>query len=128
MNPIRFDELEGLRATQEAAMLDTCVLMSYGETLDSIHHPVPTWTDGPLSICGLDMTGGSEQRGSQRTLVRWDAKLRLPLDTNIQLKDRVRIVLRFGRPCAPIVYDVAGPTEQGPSGLVVPLKKTEPGV
>lgn len=128
MNPISRDELEGMQETQEAAMFDTCVPMKYSEVLDSIGHPTPTWTDGDLQPCGLDMTGGREQRGSQRNLVTWDARLRLPIGSDLGLKDRVRIVLRFGRPCTPIVYEVDGPAEQGPSGLVVPLKKVEPGV
>lgn len=128
MKPISRTELEDMQATQESAMFDTCVLMQYSETLDSINHPTPTWTDGPVLSCGLDMTGGREQRGSQRTLVTWDAKLRLPISTVVDLRDRVRIIMRFGQPCIPIVYELDGPPEQGPSGLVVPLKKVEPSV
>jgi len=128
MNPISRDELDRMQTTQEAAMLDTCILMRYSETMDSMNHPVPTWTDGPVLPCGLDMTGGREQRGSQRNLVTWDARLRLPINTDLNLKDRVRIILRFGQPCVPIVYELDGPPEQGPSGLVAPLKKVEPSV
>lgn len=123
------DELSGMQATQEAAMMDTCVLMRYSEMLDAINHPVPTWTDGPSTICGLDMTGGEEQRGSQRVVARWDATIRLPLDTVIDLRDRIRITHRFGQALASgLVYEIAGPAEIGPSGMVTPLKKVVPSV
>lgn len=123
------DELAGMQATQESAMMDTCVLMRYSEALDAINHPVPTWTDGESMLCGLDMTGGTEQRGSQRVIVRWDAVIRLPLDTVIDLRDRIRITHRFGQALASgLVYEIAGPAEIGPSGIVLPLKKVAPSV
>lgn len=123
------DELTGMQATQESAMMDTCVLMRYSETLDSINHPLPTWNDGEATKCGLDMTGGSELRGNQRILVRWEAMLRLPLHTTIDLRDRVRITHRFGQALATeLVYEISGPAEVGPSGIVLPLKKVVPSV
>lgn len=123
------DELDGMQAAQEAAMMDTCVLMRYSEALDSINHPAPTWTDGPSILCGLDMTGGAEQRGTQRVLVRWDAMIRLPLHTALDLRDRIRVTHRFGQAMASgLVYEIAGPEEKGPSGMVVPLKKVVPSV
>lgn len=123
------DELTNMKATQESAMMDTCVLMRYSETLDAINHPVPTWTDGPSVMCGLDMTGGEEQRGSQRVVVRWDAVIRLPLDTQLDLRDRIRITHRFGQALASgLVYEIGGPEQKGPSGMIVPLKKVTPSV
>lgn len=123
------DELTGMQEAQEAHMMDTCVLMRYSEALDSINHPVPTWTDGPSVMCGLDMTGGTEQRGSQRVVVRWDAVIRLPLDTQLDLRDRIRITHRFGQPLASgLVYEIDGPEQKGPSGMIVPLKKVTPSV
>jgi hypothetical protein len=128
MKPIDHVELDGMQAAQESAMMDTCVLMRHSETLDELRHPVPKWTDGETSVCGLDQTGGSEQRGSNRVVVKWDARLRLPLNTVIDLRDRVRIILRFGRPCTPIIYEVSAPPEIGPSGMVVSCMKVQPGV
>lgn len=122
------EDLERMQAVQESRMLDTCVLMRYSEEKDSINHPVPTWTDGDTTICGVDQTGGSEDRGSNRTVVKWDARVRLPLNTEIDLRDRIRIILRFGRACEPIVYEISGPPEAGPSGLVVSCMKVQPSV
>ena len=127
MNSFRNEELERMKATQEAGMMDLCIFMRYSETPDSINHPTPTWTDdATTTICGLDPTGGNEQRGNNRTMVRWDAKLRVPLGTTFDLRDRVRIILRFGKPCTAITYEVSGPADVGPSGMVVPLMKVEP--
>jgi hypothetical protein len=112
---------------QESAMMDACVLMVYSEAKDEFNHPVPTWTDGRVLTCGIDMTGGSENRQSNKTIVTWDAMLRLPLRTQFDLRDRVRMVTRFGASTDDnTVYEFAGPAQIGPSGMQVPLKKVEP--
>jgi hypothetical protein len=101
--------------------------MQYSETLDAINHPMPTWTDTVTLPCGLDMSGGVESRGSQRVAVRYDAQIRLPLTTTYDLRDRIRVTKRFGKTLAtPLVYEIAAPQEQGPSGLVFNLKKLDP--
>ncbi len=126
MRPISASQLERMGNAQEAAMLDTCVVMRYSETFDAMHHPVPAWTDGPILPCGLDMTGGDEIGGDGRVLVTWSASLRLPLDTVLDLRDRIHVVMRFGQACGDMVFDIAAPVQVGPSGLVVRLRSTDP--
>lgn len=121
-------ELARMRMAQESAMMDTCVLMRYGETFDPMHHPVPSWTDGPVLACGLNMSGGEELSSDGRVLVSWTASLRLPAGTLLDVRDRVRMVLRFGQVCEQIIYDLAGPAQEGPSGLVARLRATNPRV
>lgn len=128
MRNMGVDELERLRMHQEEVMQDTCVLMRYSETFDAMHHPVPAWTDGPMLACGLRQTAGQEVSADGRVLVSWPATLRLPIGTRIDLRDRVRIVLRFGQACTPMVYGFAEPAQEGPSGLVIRLKNTDPRV
>jgi hypothetical protein len=118
-----------MKQTQESVMMDTCVLKRYSETFDAMHHPVPAWTDGPVLACGLDMTGGEEVDGNGRVLVRWSATLRLPRGTMLDLRDRIRVIGRLWMMSSnPIEYQIAGPAQEGPSGLVVRLQNTNPRV
>ncbi len=107
-------------------MMDACILMRYSTSKDALNHDVPSWTDWSMVPCGLDMSGGAEQRETQKSVVNWYAKLRLAIGTTLDIRDRIRIVVRLGEPCEPIVYEIAAPIEIGPSGLVVSLRKVEP--
>jgi hypothetical protein len=115
-----------MRSTQEAAMMDTCMVMPQSEAVDAIGHPVESWADGALTKCGLDPTGGQELRGTDKTVVRWDARIRLPLGTAYEPKDRIKMVRRFGQICDEIIYEIIGPADIGPSGLLLPLRKVSP--
>lgn len=121
-------ELARMQETQEAAMMDSCVLMRYSESFDAMHHPVPTWTDGPVQACGLNMDSGEEIGGDGRVLVSWSASARLPLGTILDPRDRIRITSRFLQPTTQLTYEIAGPVLEGPSGLVVRLRTTDPRV
>ena len=129
MRPLTAIELSRMQGAQVDAMMDACVLMTYSESLNSINHPVPAWTDGPILVCGLDMTGGQEMRSGGKVVVTWEARIRLPLGTRFDLRDRIRVALRFGQPTDNnTVYGFDGPAQEGPSGIVVPIKKVQPSV
>jgi len=120
-------ELAEMRATQEAHMMDEVVRMVWSSTKDVLNADVSTWTDGKIIACGIDMTGGAEERGSEKIAVTWDARLRLPLGTTFDMRDRFRISSRFGQPTnTNTVYEIASPAEEGPSGIVISLRKVEP--
>lgn len=121
------DELDGMQAAQEAAMMDEVARLVWSSAKDAINADVPTWTAGATLICGLDMTGGSEQRDGGRIMVRWDARLRLPLGTTLDLRDRFMVKKRFGRASlSGLVYEIVSPQEEGPSGIVLNLRKVDP--
>lgn len=121
-------ELERMQTAQESAMMDACVPMRYSETRDELNHPVGSWEDDDEIVCGLDMRGGDERTGDGRVLVSWDAMLRLPIETVLDLRDRIRIIERFGTELeTEIIYQIVAPPQQGPSGLLVKLKKLDPG-
>lgn len=127
MNAFSIDELEAMQETQVSAMMDSCVLMRYSEAADALNAMIPRWTDGPTSMCGVDMRGGEERTGDGRVIVKWEAMARLPINTILDLRDRIRIVARFRVPLdTPIVYQIVAPVQQGPSGLRVKLLKVEP--
>ncbi len=116
-------ELSRMQSAQDAAMQDTGVILRYAETRDGYNNPDADYTAADTSTaCGLEMTDPDEvQESGNVPLV--DAWLRLPIETTIETRDRVRITHRYGVELSdPMTFDVEGPVKRGPSGLVVGLR------
>ena len=88
---------------------------------------VETWpADADAIVCGLDMRPGSERHGMDHTITNYDATIRLPFATAPDIKDRVKVTKRHGTALAvPLVYDIVGPIQKGPSGVRLLLKIIE---
>lgn len=116
-------DLVWMRDTQQAAMLDTCQVGTYSvDSSDVYGNPVAVYTYGASLACGLEQISPKELLPSAQ-VPSIDARIRLPVDTAITSKDRIKITHRHGQALAAAqVYDVAGPPRQGPSGLVVDLR------
>lgn len=121
------DELTGMRAAQVAHMMDTCNLQTCVETGDSFNELVQTWpADGADLVCGLDMRPGSERHGDDKTLLTYDATLRLPITATPDAKDRVKVTKRYGEALGvALIYDIVGPIQRGPSGIRLLLQRVE---
>ena len=116
-------ELNGMRDTQTAHMMDTCVIYRPLVTeKNSRGEPVKTWAEGVTSICGLQMEPLSREFGDGIIESNIDAILRLPLGTEIEPGDEIEIVKRFGEDIEPRRYEVDSFTNDGPSGCRVNLK------
>lgn len=121
------DELAGMQATQESAMMSEAYILVYSRTQDA-GEPVEIWTQSPNPIkIGLDTKVSKEIRKDDQTILNTSGRARLPIDTIIDEKDKLKIITRFGQPITPIEYALAGIPERGPSGLVVDLMIIEPG-
>ena len=119
------DELADMQATQESAMMDVCnILRIANSATDSYGKISRTWFEAYVDVpCGFGYPSPRESMGMAQT-EQMDAKLRLPLGTDIANLDRVKIMERFGvAEAAPITYEIGGPVEQGPSGIIVWLRK-----
>jgi hypothetical protein len=133
MRPPTAGQLSHLQAANVAAMWDTCVRVVYdGTATDTYGHPTPVWTSGAILACGLDnLVGMSSARrevmiGTQVVVI--DARLRLPIDTTLDHRDRIRITHRHGVALStPEVYEIMGEPARGPSGLVVDLRTVTDG-
>lgn len=121
------DELEYMRNVQEGHMMDTCVFQHRTVTPNTYNEQVETWpTDSAEINCGLDMRPGSERRGVDSTVLQYDAVLRLPITTSVDVKDKIRITKRFGEILTtPLTYEIVGPVQRGPSGIRVLLKRID---
>jgi hypothetical protein len=120
-------ELDGMRQTQTDHMNDECKILTYSETRDSFGQLIATYTPASTSTpCGLEMKGGIISDDASKTIVEYDATLRLSYNVSFSLKDRIEITKRFGEALSPtLVYSVLSPVALGPSGIVVRLKKVE---
>src|SRR5690554_3972961 len=100
-----------MKATQEAHMQDTCVIVTLiaGTKNEFNEDDSPTEQVSEPTPCGLDMKSGSERPGTSMTPIQYDATLRLPLRVKVNEKNLIRILSRFGQPIAPLTYSVASP-------------------
>ena len=117
-------ELSAMRQTQTSAMMDTCVVLIHGSgAIDAYGNPSAGYSEGSPVRCGYHPGSSREvQQGNETVLV--DATLRLPVGTVINSRDRVRLTHRFGEVLAtPLLFDVMGQPAQGPSGLLVNLRR-----
>ena len=120
-------DLTNMRETQENHMMDTCVIQAYVQTADTFNELVETWpADSAALSCGLDMRPGSERHQTDKTVVNYDATIRIPLTTTPDPRDRLKVTKRHGEALgAPLVYNIIGPVQRGPSGNRLLLKRIE---
>lgn len=120
-------ELAKMREEQESYMQDTAVIQDHARgSADAYGHQSETWTDRASStVCGVEMKSGSEKDLTDKTLVNYDAIIRLPIGTDIDFKDRIKITKRFSETITAIVYEIVSPIQRGPSGLRILAKRTE---
>ena len=118
-------DLTNMRATQDSHMMDTCKFQAVAETIDAMRELVQTWpVDGAEVVCGLDMRSGIERHLTDKTLIEYDATIRLPIASAPGPKDRIKITKRFGEALGvALVYEIVGPIQRGPSGIRILLKR-----
>ncbi len=126
MRAFQAGELSRMQATQEAAMMDTCVHLRRFTQEDDYGNPVETFAEGESFACGIDLPPKNAEAQVNGQVVMVDARLRLPLDaeTAIGNAERIRLTHRFGMALASDQdYEVIGEARRGPSGLVYNLRK-----
>ena len=127
MNDFSTAELALMRSVQVDSLQDLCVIQRHAYTGDSYGQQVSSWTDdASATACGLDMRPGSERFSDRSAVLTYDATLRLAITETVDEKDRIKITRRYGSILAtPLVFEVAGPPQQGVSGIRLLLKRIE---
>ncbi len=94
---------------------------------DSMGQMVTTWpTNSADMACGLNMAPGSEEHSQQNTVIEYDATVRLPISTTVDLRDRFRVTKRYGAMLTTaLVFDIVSPIQRGPSGIRLMLRRIE---
>lgn len=122
--PFSSTELSGFRTAQTEHMFDTCVIQTYSENFNSFGEPISSYADGSAINCGLDTKPSGERRKASNTVIEYDATIRLAITVVPNVKDRIKVTKRFGETLTPnLVYEIAGPIQQGPSGIRLLLRK-----
>lgn len=114
--------ITAMRKTQEAHMFDICELLKKSTSgVDQYGMPYSSFIVNGISACGLNTTASKEITNGEIPV--YDARLRLPRDTNISNIDRIRITHRFGKLLdTPIEYEILGSPMNGPTGMVLNLR------
>ena len=125
-------ELTRMRSTQDGAMQDVCRVGAYTSVDDAYNLPSVTYTYGDEVTCGLELDppgfsrSGELQASGEVPVI--DARLRLPLATTIDPRDRIRIEQRYNEDLTTAqVFEIEGPVKRGPSGLVLDLRIVDDG-
>ena len=107
-------------------MMDTCLIAEPTKTTNESNLPVAffDWDEAETSICGLNPNPSQELLDQ---VPESQAVLRLPIDTVISNEAYIRITKRFDESIDPVTYHVIGTPRQGPSGLLVWLKRVTDG-
>lgn len=119
------DQLASMQAKQKEMMQDTCRIQTYADGVTNEYgKPTPKWTEREIDIpCGVSFSNRQwESQGTEESLI--ERVIRLPMDTIISQKDRVRVTHRFGVALtSPEVYEVLGEAIRGASGLRVNVRR-----
>ena len=107
-------------------MMDLGVIQTFTEAADTFGQMIRTWTDGDPIAMGIDTRPGSENRTAEMTIVKEDATARLPIDTTITIRDRIKVIMRHGSAIEPIIYGILEEPRRGPSGITLRLERVDP--
>lgn len=104
-------------------MMDTCTLVEVIDSDDVEEYGKPiTATNETSSECGLNLTASKEWLNAEMRV--YDARLRLPIDTEISNVDHVIITHRFGVEVDGMRFEFIGDPRRGPSGLLADLRSS----
>jgi hypothetical protein len=86
-----------MRVEAQSLFHDTCVLQTYtAGSQDAVGAAAISYTDGSAMACGFNAQGGREVARADLTTAVSDATVRLPFDTVVDLRSRVKITKRHG--------------------------------
>ena len=97
MNPLTPTELSRMRAEAVTSMFDYCIISQWTpDGVDELNHPKHNWQDVDEYIsCGYKTVKNKEAMIDSE-IVMVDAELRLPHDTELDRRDRIRLTHRLG--------------------------------
>lgn len=117
MNALTSGMVGRLQEIQEGHMMDSCKILAYSATEDEYNQKVPAFTAGTEIICGVNFTRSREIQ-QEAEVIKTDGVIRLPIDTAVTGRDRIRITKRFGVAVDEVDYEIIGDPRRGPSGLL----------
>lgn len=117
-------QLSRMQAHAEESMWDTCQVIEYnGYATDDYGQPSPAYyLRWPVIACGYDANARKEVM-LETQVVLTDAVVRLPIDTVLDNRDRIKVTHRHGVAITgPPTYEIIGEQTRGPSAIRVNLR------
>jgi len=120
-------ELDRMRSTQVVYMQDLAYIQDYVQTIDA-GEELKTWEErtDPVPV-GVNVKSAKEMHKSDMEIFTIDGQLRLPLGIDLEARDRIRIVRRFGENIDPMIVAIVGTPQEGVSSLLVDFTVVDPG-
>ena len=116
-------ELNGMRETQEAHMMDECIVYHVTSKVKNKRGLYEKeFDEGTRVICGVRKDPVDMYNGETMRTADIDVVLRLPLSIVVNPEDEIEIVKRFGASVPPTRYEVMRYVNDGPSGCRAYLK------
>lgn len=121
-----------MREAAEAHMMEIVYRLVYSRTFDQFGDIVETWTEDSTPIIGgfsmfghRDMGFGIEKETDKMTIVSYDAILRIPYGTELDLRDRIKVSNLRGDPIYTKTFEIVTIIIVGVSAYIVRLKELE---
>jgi len=112
---------------QTITHFDACQVLAYTTAQDDHGNMAATYTAANSIACGYQQVRPRDEQEMTEVPVI-DAILRLPLTTDLDERDHIRMVTRYGTALDDaMTYEIEGPVKRGPSGLVVDLRLVDDG-
>lgn len=110
MRPLTTGELGRMVGVATGQMLDACRILAHVEgSKDSYNRPTESYgSPGAEIVCTLLTQTPNEYQPTGQQTPQAAVRLRVPLGTVIESRDRVQVTKRFGRSVTPITYRVTG--------------------
>lgn len=118
-------DLTAFREAQYGHMQDAGYFQALTRTFNTYGEEVNSWADSGSEVsCGLEMMSGAEMRRQDKTIVTYDAVLRIQVTELPSELKRFRVTKRHGETLATaLVFDILSPVRRGPSGNRILLQK-----
>lgn len=127
MAALTAQQMTRMQATQEAHMMDVGHVLTFDEGekgKDNVRKA--RWILQPSTICGFQFANKTGETLGRADVPVVDAKLRLPLGTEVCSWDRFRLTHRLGNVLDVAVdYEIKGEPRVGPSGIYCDLMQAQ---
>lgn len=121
-----------MRKAAEAHMMDIWYRLVYSCSFDEFGDIVETWTKNDTPMIGgfsmfghRDMGFGIEKEQNDMTVISYDAILRIPYNTELDLRDRIEVATLRGDASYNRTFDIVTIIIVGVSAFIVRLKTLE---
>jgi hypothetical protein len=127
--PLSDEDISTFRGDAESMMTDECCIASRIEVKSGSGELIAQEEEhiewGNPIRCSFDVRPGSKAFGTNHTLLIYDAGIRLPSGTVVDIKGWIKRTKRFGIECEGPIYGIVSPAQDGPSADRYYLKRVE---